>query len=112
MALIKGGPDFRHVCRAKGLPMPEAEHKFHPVRRWRMDWAWPEQKVALEVDGGVWIRGKHGRGSGIVKDHEKQAHAAALGWRIIRVEPKHLMAPSTFEFLRSALAYRVTPVED
>lgn len=106
--LIKGGPDFRHVCKAQGLPMPEAEHKFHPVRRWRMDWAWPDRKVALEVDGGVWIRGKHGRGSGIVKDHEKQNHAAALGWRILRVQPKDLLAPSTFEYVRSALTYHVS----
>lgn len=83
--------------------MPEAEYRFHPVRRWRMDYAWPDAKLALEVDGGVWVRGKHGRGSGIVKDHEKQNHAAALGWRILRVQPRNLLAASTFEFIRQAL---------
>ena len=30
-----------------GLPAPVAEFRFHPVRRWRLDYAWPEGFVAL-----------------------------------------------------------------
>lgn len=29
------------------------EHRFHPTRRWRFDFAWPDEKVALEVEGGT-----------------------------------------------------------
>ena len=28
------------------------EYRFHPTRKWRFDYAWPENKIALEVEGG------------------------------------------------------------
>ncbi len=62
----------------------EREYRFHPKRRWRFDAAFPEAKVAIEIEGGVWIRGRHNRASGFLKDCEKYNEAAALGWRIIR----------------------------
>ena len=39
--------------RAVGLPPPVTEYRFHPERRWRADFAWPEKKLLVEVDGGV-----------------------------------------------------------
>lgn len=61
------------------------EYRFHPQRRWRLDFAWPERKVALEVEGGTWINGRHNRGSSFEADCEKYNEAAILGWRVIRV---------------------------
>lgn len=49
--------------RSMGLSAPEPEHRFHESRRWRFDYAWPEHRVALEVEGGVWTRGRHTRPS-------------------------------------------------
>lgn len=40
------------------------EHRFHPARRWRFDFAWPELLFAVEVEGGIWTGGRHNRGSG------------------------------------------------
>jgi len=71
--------------RALGLPEPEREYRFHPTRRWRFDFAWPDRMLAVEIEGGVWSRGRHTRGSGFVKDCEKYAEAALLGWRVIRI---------------------------
>ena len=76
-----------HESRLAGLGAPVAEHRFHPTRKWRLDWAWVPQKIALEIQGGVWSGGKHGRGAGIVKDHEKLNAAQALGWRVIQLTP-------------------------
>lgn len=101
---------YPKLCAQRGLPVPVPEYRFHPVRKWRFDWAFPDHKLAIEVQGGVWSRGKHGRGSGIVKDIEKAAHAAALGWRILPVVPSQLAADSTFELLRSALTYRTQEI--
>ena len=78
-----------------GLPAPVMEHRFHPTRKWRFDFAWPAERVALEVEGGVWVGGAHGRGSGIVRDIEKYNAAAALGWRVMRVLPKNLCTSET-----------------
>jgi very-short-patch-repair endonuclease len=97
---------FALVKRAR-LPEPVTEHRFHPTRKHRMDFAWPAHKLALEVEGGVWSGGKHGRGSGIVKDMEKSSLAAAQGWRIIRVTPSELCSEGTIQYIKDALQWRV-----
>jgi very-short-patch-repair endonuclease len=77
--------EFAFQLKAAKLPEPVREFKFHPERKWRLDFAWTESKVALEIEGGTWINGRHTRGSGFEKDCEKYGHAALLGWRVIRV---------------------------
>lgn len=83
--------------------MPLTEHKFHVTRRWRFDYAWPEHQLALEVEGGVWVGGRHTSGAGFVKDMEKYNEAACMGWRIIRCQPRQLCTMHTVETLRRAL---------
>lgn len=61
------------------------EYKFHPERRWRLDFAWPEQMLAVEIEGGTWGGGRHTTGAGFEKDCEKYAEALVLGWRVLRV---------------------------
>jgi very-short-patch-repair endonuclease len=68
-----------------GLPVPVAEYKFHPTRRWRFDYALPDKSIGIEVDGAVWTNGRHTRGSGYQKDLEKYNEALILGWRVLRV---------------------------
>lgn len=77
------------TLRSRGY-MVELEHKFAaPLRKWRFDAAiWRgQEKVALEVDGGVWTQGRHTRGAGWLKDAEKINTAAVLGWRVLHVTP-------------------------
>ncbi|MEO0868642.1 MAG: hypothetical protein AAFY17_09370 [Cyanobacteria bacterium J06642_11] len=62
-----------------------SEHRFHPVRRWRFDYAHLPSQVAIELEGGVFRRGRHTRGAGYVKDCEKYLNAAALGWTVCRL---------------------------
>lgn len=76
------------ASKAVKLPMPEAEFKFHPTRKWRFDFAYPTRLVALEVDGGIWVAGRHSRGSGLLKEHEKMNAAAERGWLIFRCTPQ------------------------
>lgn len=101
---------FLLMCRAKKLPTPEAEVKFHPTRKFRFDFAWPSHKLALEVEGGVWSGGAHGRGTGIVRDMEKHTLAAEEGWRIIRVTPSNLATIGTMESIERALQWRTEQV--
>jgi very-short-patch-repair endonuclease len=70
--------------RAAKLPDPLREHRFHPTRRWRFDFCWPEAGIALEIDGATWTGGRHTRGSGYQADCEKLNEAAVLGWRVFR----------------------------
>jgi very-short-patch-repair endonuclease len=91
--------------QSMGIPAPVAEYKFHPVRKWRMDYAWPEHKVALEVEGGVWTGGRHTRPMGFLADCEKYNAAAVLGWRILRCQPSKLATTSTAETIKAAISF-------
>jgi len=76
--------------RSFRLKTPEFEFRFHPERKWRFDICWPDDKVAIEVDGGIWISGGHNRGAQMKKDWEKRNTATSMGWRILYCEPRDL----------------------
>jgi very-short-patch-repair endonuclease len=97
---------FPAYCKAAGLPVPVAELRFAPPRRWRFDWALPDHKIALEVEGAVWVQGRHTRGSGFVKDMEKYNYATSVGWAILRVQPKDLLTETTLVLIKTTLANR------
>jgi hypothetical protein len=94
------------LLRAQKVPLPLTEQRFHSTRRWRFDYAWIEYRVALEVEGGVWIGGRHTTGAGFVKDMEKYNEAACMGWRIIRCQPKQLCKIETIDTIRRALEWQ------
>lgn len=54
---------------------PETEYRFTELRRWRMDVAYPKQKVAVEIHGR-----QHGRARQARNDAEKHNCATELGW--------------------------------
>ena len=71
-----------------GTPRPSAGDRFAPPRRWRFDFSWPERLLAVEVEGGSFIAGRHSRGAGFEADAEKYNQAALIGWRVLRVTPR------------------------
>jgi very-short-patch-repair endonuclease len=77
---------FAGQLQILGVPTPEREYHFarHQARQWRFDFAWPERKIAVEVEGGTWTGGAHTRGAHFESDAEKYNAAAALGWRVLR----------------------------
>jgi len=74
---------LQHI-KALKLLEPVAEFKFHPKRRWRFDFAWPDILLAVEIDGGTWVSGRHNTGAGIQNDCDKYEAAMLLGWDIYR----------------------------
>lgn len=89
--------------RAAGLPPPVREFRFHPTRRWRYDFAFVENKVAVEVDGGVWVQGRHTRPSGFIEDMHKLNEAAILGWTVIRVTGEMIRKGEALKLIERAL---------
>lgn len=69
---------------------------------WRFDWSWIPEKIAVEIDGGVYGRGKacpacgirrtgaHSSVSGILSQMEKSNAATLDGWIVLRVLPEEL----------------------
>jgi hypothetical protein len=94
---------FAAMLRAAKLPAPTPEFRFHDERRWRFDFAWPEHRIALEVEGGIWTHGRHTRSAGFLGDMQKYNAAAVLGWRVLRVTPDQLTTRATDEMLRRVL---------
>jgi len=88
-------------CRALKLPEPVTEHRFHPVRMWRIDAAFVDYKLAVEIDGGGFIPGggHHSRGLGIEDDCEKYAELMLRGWRLLRTTPRQVKRGITANWL-------------
>jgi hypothetical protein len=86
------------------------EYCFHHSRKWRFDWAWPDEKVAIEYNGHHTTGRRsakskllkfaagaketpetsgHSSITGITNDAEKGNHASALGWHVLRFTALH-----------------------
>ena len=81
-----------------------SEYRFDPIRRWRLDFAFPDQKLAVEVEGGVWSGGRHSRGAGFEADCEKYNALTLAGWRLLRFTGKPIKSGEALETIMKALA--------
>lgn len=93
--------------RILGVEEPERQYRFRGAsgkRRWRFDFAWPERRIACEVEGGIWIGGGHTRGSGLTRDVEKHNAATLLGWRVLRATSNMVRDGRAVTLIEEALA--------
>lgn len=119
---------FDLQLRDRGL-VPQKEHRFHPERMWRFDYAWVEKKIAVEIDGGSFGRvvvchqckqpvkrflksggimliregSGHNTGPALNRDHEKFNEAVKLGWRVYHFTPERIKDHSAIDFVASVL---------
>jgi very-short-patch-repair endonuclease len=80
-------------------PKLEREFRFSSTRMWRADFACPQARILIEIEGGIWSNGRHNRGLGMISDAEKYFSATVEhGFIVIRlVEP--MIVHSTIEKL-------------
>jgi hypothetical protein len=99
--------------RAVQLPPYARELQFAPPRRWRFDFAWPDQMVALEVEGitsfgrnkdGTMRLGRHQSANGFEKDCEKYNEALLGGWRVVRVTGAMVGDGRALQYIERALS--------
>ena len=77
-------------------------HTFSRDRNWRFDFAWPDQMLAVEVDGGTFSGGRHTRGQGYEGDCEKGNEAILRGWRVMHVTSKQVESGEALEWIERA----------
>ena len=92
--------ELEFQLKAAKIPY-EREVRFHPKRRWRFDFIVQDTKIAVEVEGGIWGMGRHTRGAGFEADAEKSNEATILGWKLLRVTPKHIRSGQALEWIES-----------
>lgn len=90
---LLGGPDLRREVRFAaehvGLgPGVRDRLVLANLRDWRLDFAHDGARVAIEVEGGVYSKGRHVRPGGFEEDAAKYNAAAILGWLVFRVTPQ------------------------
>lgn len=88
---------------AHKVGVPEREYVFAPPRKWRFDFAYPELSIGIEVEGGGFVAGRHGRGVGMEADCEKYAVALLDGWRVLRVTGRQVKDGSAISWLKELL---------
>lgn len=94
---------FTLLCASELGVMCVREHRFYQPRKWRFDYAIPQYKIAIEVEGGVWTGGRHTRPAGFLNDMQKYNTAALLGWRVFRCTPDTLVSDATLSLIRCAI---------
>lgn len=85
-----------HACGGPGKGL-RARLEAAGLRDWRFDFALPELRLAVEVEGGGWSGGRHTRGGGFAEDLRKYDAAARLGWTVYRCDPSMIRAGHAVE---------------
>lgn len=78
----------------------ECEYRFHPKRKWRFDFCVPRVKLAIELEGAIWVQGRHTTGQGFQADLEKYNEATLLGWKVFRFSVDDVMHGRAREVLK------------
>jgi len=92
---------FENAWRMLRGPAMLTEYQFHRPRLWRFDYAEPQARVAIEIEGGTFITGRHVRGRAYSGDCTKYNQAALDGWTVFRL---------TTDMVEEAPVQNLTPI--
>jgi hypothetical protein len=97
---------FELLWKSLGGGELKREHKFADGRRFRFDY-YSTTGVAIELEGGVWTRGRHTRPSGFLNDMEKYNLASSMGVLVFRV-PSHDISSKWLSPIVKTINERIT----
>jgi very-short-patch-repair endonuclease len=64
-----------------GLPEPKEQFMLpESARKYRWDFAWPQYRLVVEVNGGIWVPSEHSTGTGIKRDYDKNNEGELCGY--------------------------------
>lgn len=90
---------FEFMWKALGGPALAQQHRFCEGRKWPFDFAHLGTKVAIEIEGGVWINGRHNRGRGFIDDRIKYLRAQLMGWTVFSLTPEMITRENVQEII-------------
>ena len=96
-----------------GFPLPVCaftgdgkQYRFYPGRLWRMDFAWPDLKIGIECQGGLWAGKGHGGGTAYRNDRIKSAYAQFGGWIYLEASTDMIRDGMAIDLLKVAFTVR------
>jgi Protein of unknown function (DUF559) len=101
--------EARLVMIDGGLPPPVLQQEIvdRNGQTWRVDFAWPDSKVAVEYDGFDW----HSSPDSLRRDRQKRAALQEIGWTVVSIvsddvrrRPWDMVRRIEFELQRSSAA--------
>lgn len=96
---------FARQVKEYTLPAAIRQYSFARCvgRQYKADFAWVDERLIVEVQGGLFNGGRHARGAGVESDLERQAIASCLGWKLMGFSPRHVKSGWAVEMTAVAL---------
>jgi len=94
---------FAAQLNAVGLDGYVREYQAIPGRRFRFDFCWVKERLAVEIQGGTYSRGAHARPLGIKRDYEKGNLAIKYGWRVLQFDADMVKSGQALDFTEKML---------
>ena len=94
---------FAAQLDAVGLDGYVREYQAIPGRRFRFDFCWVKERLAVEIQGGTYSRGAHARPLGIKRDYEKGNLAVQFGWKVLQFDADMVKSGQALEFTERML---------
>jgi len=89
--------------RMAHLGSVKRQYRAIPGRRFAWDFAFPENRILIEVHGGTWVRSGHTTGTGIARDCEKHNLATINGWHTLAFTKEHIRDGRALRWTQEAL---------
>ncbi len=96
---------FAWQIKQAGLPAPVRQYPFAKCvsRLYKADFAFVDERLIVEINGGGWVGGRHNTGAGYEADLERTAIATALGWKVMGFSTRHVKKGWAVEMTAVAL---------
>ena len=109
LTISKGEKLFMDQCLDHLTDLPKTEYRFLKKRRFRFDFAWPDRMIAMEVEGGVWMKGGggHTTGKGYTRDLEKYNLATLHGWEVYRFTTQDVTKEIAIAFMKNIIINKI-----
>ena len=94
---------FAAQLNAVGLDGYVREYQAIPGRKFRFDFAFVDERLLVEINGGTYNGGAHGRGVGINRDYEKGNLAVVNNWRVLSFDTKQVKSGAALEVVEQLI---------
>ena len=94
---------FAMQLDSAGLTQYVREYQAIPGRKFRFDFAFVDERLLVEINGGTYNGGAHGRGVGINRDYEKGNLAVVNNWRVLSFDTKQVRSGAALEVVEQLI---------